>query len=873
MTSPDPRHANLSPGDGDALDQWLESMTAGEPAGRSSAPEPGSLQAVAARYHAAIAAAEAARGPSIPVDELWERIMPTITPVPATGTVSMPDASQPRRTTPSRPLPGILTGSHWAVSAAMVVAVAIGIVALYRSFADDGSRIVDYGPATNPAFAASTPATPDGLVSEDIDRWLADPATADCERVTDPDNLGGDVANWATDRPKEVESYLPFGPVAVEDQQAVADRMWSIAANCAPTADDPVTSHDFGWMPGRGSGVTPTAEQMVRAQEISAALPMQDYASYFIVRESSPQATPTADGQTVGRYVLLPQDVVKLADGRVGGPLRYYIEADDPDKAIANLTGGVEYAPVVFVIFTNVNQQWLYDELITLCVGDCAAYWDEIAGIATPAPATGDDAYLAAFIPQECDVDGIPDENDEVSAELGNPLEPGHQDDGFLGPQPTNPDEGFAPEVDPTQDILPAMTEESGLPPRQYGPRDPASEADALAVADANRAWQACTFWGSPSTIIALQSGRFQAYPVDDTLGSELDALTRELLQGDASRYIVIAGERGTTIAQGDDMSTLGAGYALPSQAIVLGDGRIAVPVTRVVPLANHTGPPATIDVRIFIQDPARDGRWVLDEIVRLCAGGCDETPAGIDVSPAEGTPAASDPNAHWLQDPALNHCAKATTDPFPATIETAWDALVARYLPFAAAPEPMRMQIASHYLLLQTGCAPNEAGIPAVSDEFRGILPPGEGATREQVELAMAISAALPNHDDPLAYVVEGEALPANASDPPGSMASSRPVMLPDDVVVLPDGRLGAPLRQFVQTNHPDGVEGWVGQAGYVETIFAIFAEEDGVWAFDEVLPVCLGDCDDYWAFYLASTQGTPGASPVASPVAIRPD
>jgi hypothetical protein len=543
----------------------------------------------------------------------------------------------------------MLNGSHWAVSAAMVVAVAIGILALYQSFAgdDNGGRIVDYGPASNPAFAAaSTPSTPNAVVSDDIDRWLADPSTVDCER----DDAGqSNSLPRATDRPKPVENYLPFGPVLAKDQQAVADRMWSITANCAPTANDPMISDDFGWMPGVGGGAIPTDEQLARAREISASLPMQDYASYFIVRGVDAQATPAADSPGM-RYVLLPEDVIQLADGRVGGPLRIYIESDDPNNAITNLTGGEEYAPVIFVIFTNVDGTWLYDELITLCVGDCATFWDAIAGIATPevstpeatpslatpAPATGDDAYLAAFTPQECDIDGIPDENDEVIDELGIQVEPTHQDDGFLGPQPTNPDTGF----NQIQPIMPDFTVESGLPPREYDTRDPASDVDATAVADTNRAWQACTFWGSPSNIIALQSGRFQAYPVDITLGSEFDGLTQELVPGDGSSYIVVAGERGTTLAQANEVATMGAGYALPSQAIVLADGRIAVPVTRVVPPGSDTITPAPIDVRIFIQDPDRENRWVLDEIVRLCANGCDESPPPIEMP--EGTPEAS---------------------------------------------------------------------------------------------------------------------------------------------------------------------------------------------------------------------------------------
>src|SRR5690606_38218856 len=115
------------------------------------------------------------------------------------------------------------------------------------------------------------------------------------------------VDGWPTDRPMDVDDYLPLTAAPAADQRAIAERFLQVNTNCLPTSDDPVISDDFHWMPGP-SVVNATADQIETAQQISAALPLQDYRDYFIVRPPS-LGTPVPGESTStmnGSGILLP---------------------------------------------------------------------------------------------------------------------------------------------------------------------------------------------------------------------------------------------------------------------------------------------------------------------------------------------------------------------------------------------------------------------------------------------------------------------------------------------------------------------------------------------------------------------------------------
>jgi hypothetical protein len=91
--------------------------------------------------------------------------------------------------------------------------------------------------------------------------------------------------------------------------------------------------------------------------------------------------------------------------------------------------------------------------------------------------------------------------------------------------------------------------------------------------------------------------------------------------------------------------------------------------------------------------------------------------------------------------------------------------------------------------------------------------------------------------------------------------------------VVQLADGRVGGPISTYMSTNHPDGVAGVLAQSElFYATQFMIFAEQDGEWVLDEILNVCIGECDAYWASYDIAPERTPAATPIATPDAWLP-
>jgi hypothetical protein len=175
-----------------------------------------------------------------------------------------------------------------------------------------------------------------------------------------------------------------------------------------------------------------------------------------------------------------------------------------------------------------------------------------------------------------------------------------------------------------------------------------------------------------------------------------------------------------------------------------------------------------------------------------------------------------------------------------------------------------MRLQVASSHQLLQFNCDPGAAGVPAVSDTVSIFPPPGvEPVSRQRLDTAMALSNAV-GAANALDFVIEGDPLPAGASQG-GPMASWRRILLPDFVVQLADGRYGAPLHLYMQTNHPGGVNQWIaGQGGWIETSFVIYAMEGSTLELEEIVSICLGECGAYWAAYEVAqpVPATPGAT-----------
>ncbi len=91
--------------------------------------------------------------------------------------------------------------------------------------------------------------------------------------------------------------------------------------------------------------------------------------------------------------------------------------------------------------------------------------------------------------------------------------------------------------------------------------------------------------------------------------------------------------------------------------------------------------------------------------------------------------------------------------------------------------------------------------------------------------------------------------------------------VLLPEDVVQLPDGRLGGMLR-IQQTSSNPGI--WTLEFP-ATTLFVTFDEVDGQWTLAESFAVCVGRCEDFWSASETFRQLAATATPAATPVATK--
>jgi len=309
-----------------------------------------------------------------------------------------------------------------------------------------------------------------------------------------------------------------------------------------------------------------------------------------------------------------------------------------------------------------------------------------------------------------------------------------------------------------------------------------------------------------------------------------------------------------------------------------LGDGRVALHSGawrlakdgRIEP-ASYPSPGTRVTVHIFAP---QDRQWLYDETLLLCIGECEgfETSGAPKPQLTIATPDAAD---HQWYSPLMNEdCAlsaeerAATPAALPSKVTDPAD-----YVPFTAANEADRIAAATTYLRVVSGCeAPGDATLLA---EGGGAVLDGvaeNGLNQSQIDTAQAITEAL-GYTDPIALLV-ANASASTITDGEGVYTlHPQHVLLPDNIVQLPDGRLGGMARIQVLPE-PTGVWDWYGS---VVTLFVVFDEvdeSDGTWAMAESFLIFVGP--GYVPEHEVDSSGltdpamaTPIASPVASPVA----
>jgi hypothetical protein len=758
---------------------------------------------------------------------------------------------------------------YWAVLAGDLPADTLATpLASPATFSTPTEAPVD--PATPPA-ASPDIATP----TVDIDEWLVDPAAYACEQgfsaTVTPESRP--VDGWPTDRPMDVDDYLPLTAAPAADQRAIAERFLQMNTNCLPTSDDPVISEDFHWMPGP-SVASATADQVETAQKISAALPMQDYRDYFIIQPPS-LGTPVPGESTStmnGSGVLLPQDVMQLPDGRIGAPLRFLIESDDPDGAIHAMTGGRDVATPVFLVFEREGDRWLYDELFLLCFGDCDEYWAVVAGdlpvdnlatpVATPAPSST--ASLQPITASECTVEGL--SQDEVSAIIRD-----------------------APET----------------PYRSWVPVGPVDPVTAGQVSQTDRAWQACNAFGSIGQRTVFQTDYltstgperdfdqartdediqlwFERFEQRRDLGNAFLSSIEETYLPTTQAVVETYGTGSDTLPSGQRVS-----LPVPDAAILLADGRIALPIS--VPMTTATWeenqspdsdfPYIYMPVHILEFD-SDSNSWLVDEVIEVCVGDCDAALARISEwanyngIAVPGTPATSPVTIDdSLLDPGECTVTPLTNEEISALQQDPGSYPAREYGPTSPVDDRLSGEIAeldrefqacandgnwrsmaSQRLIYETRATGNYAQIPTITAP-RGLT--GDEYIAWHRDLSTTL---LPG--DISDYVVLSDWDIATMTGY---------VVQPHQVVQLSDGRIGAPQSLVLPDNYD------VGGIPSIIMSFNVYIQESAMndrWVLDESLLLCVGECDMFYEqmsrdlSILPASTPFAAASPVATPAA----
>ncbi|MGN6030290.1 MAG: hypothetical protein ACTHQE_01365, partial [Thermomicrobiales bacterium] len=323
----------------DALDAWLDARALSSHTGAPAAPPPAwgqngqgstaiaatgnaSLVGAASRFHARFAAAEEAEAPPAPVDAIWEQIMGASILTPAAPIP--PPAAHAHATRPARPErhPFLRTaGSHPAATAVLVAAVILATILVFRALdRNTPPPIVDQGPAA--LIPVNSPeASPSAI-------QLSTPDANGCIiRTLSPEEEAA-IANPAA---MPTPDYIVVGPLDDEAITRDAATAWAGSFGChdVTLADNQeagaVSLYLLATVRQGGTPETriPLAEQRLTVAEALSSTLVQQDPTHYIVDSDDPAITPWLGTDGNGRqYVILPQDMARFADGRVGAPVK-----------------------------------------------------------------------------------------------------------------------------------------------------------------------------------------------------------------------------------------------------------------------------------------------------------------------------------------------------------------------------------------------------------------------------------------------------------------------------------------------------------------------------------------------------------------------
>ena len=242
-------------------------------------------------------------------------------------------------------------------------------------------------------------------------------------------------------------------------------------------------------------------------------------------------------------------------------------------------------------------------------------------------------------------------------------------------------------------------------------------------------------------------------------------------------------------------------------------------------------------------------------------------------MAPISATPA--DEDTSWLAYIQPEECsAEPLDDDAVATIVASPDARKTReYLPLTT-PAPEDAEAAARTARAADACVLGTDGNPPmisalmtdryIAEQHAADAPGGLNEALEQgIEIGKQISAAYPD-----SVPTDLMRLSNEVPDSQNEMASEGDIASfaypPSMAVQFPDGRIGVPaVIMFWEDASDAPTQEEIDNQPWVLTGMIVLADESGTWQVDELLPFCLGDCEEGWAMRTGDT--TPEATPKA--------
>lgn len=465
------------------------------------------------------------------------------------GEATRPPAPISRRTARAA-APPIRSGRPWAIALTIAAAVLLALTGVLRWGMpvdnNDENRFLMLSPAV-----PTVEATPAATESSDS-IWLEPYTNEECP---EDEILVRDHAGATSSRQDE-----PYGAVDSVNAVEVVTRQRQLMSCLDNEGRETATNFETG------TDLVERSKTLSAYVEHDLGLTAED-----LIRQHDGFPGPTWE----------PKNAVLMADGRVALIPGWLVTTDETQPSYSFFTP----------VWIEVGGEWLLDEELFFCIGDCDDYWSQLemafSGDTTP---EAELSWLTPITPEEC----VTEDSDELPEASGEDFD--------------------------------------RLPHREYNIVGPANPVDANAANKTARQLMACDHPASlysdrlilefslagedfsPYTAILLE----QQY-VD---GIALSTAFEEQGATPADFAITVSGDNPDFVDVPDGEYFI----TDPTHALMLDDSRIVVPSVRInvnqsAISGNRNDQAVVSTASVYIQE---DGIWKLDAQAPICIGSCD---------------------------------------------------------------------------------------------------------------------------------------------------------------------------------------------------------------------------------------------------------